>query len=49
MDGSLEGVNDDNFNGEVSGTEDDTRKGPDDEVLGITYGKVYIKNLGYIH
>ena len=43
---SLEGVNDDNFNGEVSGTEDDIRKGPDDEVLGITYGTVYINKLG---
>ena len=46
MDVSLEGVNDDNFNGEVSGTAYGIRKGPDDEVLGITYGTLYINKLG---
>ena len=34
--GSLEGINDDNLNGEVTGAEDGIRKSPDDEVFVIT-------------
>lgn len=47
-DGSLEGLNDENIEGEGSVTEDGIKQGPDGELLGITHVEAGIRKLnGY--